>query len=300
MKKIFYVILVVFISLTIVIGCEKKTINEDSTYYFHKISEEGYRGFPHLFFDAKIHRYYFIFDSNEYNQHVGNYEIKGNKLILTSLNNKEKFVFKIIDEHTLSFVESQSDKVFDETGYYYSLSEGDLLYDIEFKGFTKEEFDIERLYKDNLVIACIDASKEEIEYIEIDSIIHTDLVNDKLVIKEINEMKQFLIVIKDNIESYINYNFDYLYGPGVAHIDTLSKSYQKLIEDIENNKKICLMSVYIENHDSFVFCVTEDLNAYLICRTGSGNDDFEITYSHMNQLLPYMQEVTIEHYVLKK
>ena len=57
--------------------------------------------------------------------------------------------------------------MFDETGYYYSLSEGDLLYDIEFKGFTKEEFDIERLYKDNLVIACIDASKEEIEYIEI-------------------------------------------------------------------------------------------------------------------------------------
>ena len=99
MKKIFYVILVVFISLTIVIGCEKKTINEDSTYYFHKISEEGYRGFPHLFFDAKIHRYYFIFDSNEYNQHVGNYEIKGNKLILTSLNNKEKFVFKIIRVH---------------------------------------------------------------------------------------------------------------------------------------------------------------------------------------------------------
>ncbi len=44
----------------------------------------------------------------------------------------------------------------------------------------------------------------------------------------------------------------------------------------------------------------EDLNAYLICRTGSGNNDFEITYSHMNQLLPYMQEVAIKHYVLKK
>lgn len=120
MKKYISFITVLFCIL-ILMACNKSDTSViTSGSYTMGLSQEQQNNekiAPTISIDTKQKSFIFCYDVLSSYMNIGKYEINDNILTCTTSDNKYHYVFEIIDENTLCFVEEQSSKItiFDTT-----------------------------------------------------------------------------------------------------------------------------------------------------------------------------------------
>lgn len=120
MKKCISFITVLFCIL-ILMACNKSDTSViTSGSYKMELSQEQQNNekiAPTISIDTKQKSFIFCYDVLSSYMNIGKYEINDNILTCTTSDNKYHYVFEIIDENTLCFVEEQSSKItiFDTT-----------------------------------------------------------------------------------------------------------------------------------------------------------------------------------------
>ena len=286
-RKVLFLILIV-LALT---GCADKTVNTDTIYCFHGEINDGLHEYPQLYLDSEKQSFRFVYDFNDNGiRRHGKYEIAGNKLILTGINKDERYVFRIVNENTLSFVQKESNEVKDETGYYYPVSDGDLLYDFHYKPYTLSEFDLEKIFYYDFTSANDDYLEKGFEYAKYNWSIRANWQDDKMVIREICNQPGYLTLYENEVPVAFYFHFDGLSSPHI-HGELSAYETEDLYDVVKSGKKTAMVFLKLGEIQSAYYVMDEDGRIYIIIQSANagGPADGQIVPSEqLAEFLPYM------------
>lgn len=107
--------IIVLITLSLFLQSQNKVIYGVSSGTYSVIDEEELL-LPNITFDMQNNQFTFTYDFLSSYLNTGKIKIENKKIIATTDDNKYTYIFKIIDNDTIKFVENGSSKVVDLVG----------------------------------------------------------------------------------------------------------------------------------------------------------------------------------------
>ena len=106
-------ILLLLCCIFFLVACSKEDTPSVSGTYVMEVEQEDKEKivFPSFSIDTEKKEFTFSYDMLSSYFSMGTYEIKENLLTATTSDNQYQYVFKIIDDNTLSFVEASSSEI---------------------------------------------------------------------------------------------------------------------------------------------------------------------------------------------
>ncbi|NDO46488.1 hypothetical protein [Clostridium sp. MD294] len=120
MRKYIFIIVTICFLFVLMICNKNDTKIMTSGIYKMKLSQEQQNSekvAPTISIDTKQKSFIFCYDALSYYMNIGIYKINDNILTCTTSDDKYHYIFEMIDENTLCFLEEQSSKItiFDTT-----------------------------------------------------------------------------------------------------------------------------------------------------------------------------------------
>lgn len=107
--------IIVLITLSLFLQSQNKVIYGVSSGTYSVIDEDELL-LPNITFDMQNNQFTFTYDFLSSYLNTGKIKIENKKIIATTDDNKYTYIFKIIDDNTIKFVENGSSKVVDILG----------------------------------------------------------------------------------------------------------------------------------------------------------------------------------------